>query len=125
MRLWRAIDDFFDYLKADVFRGNQESSSSSSRHNEKRNATDGSIEQKVLGARPDLIISKNMIEFAAAEQGPYSDEAGCGVKELGEGYLKFSKNLKDMLLKIGCHLNNDRKSIRTIRTVGFSCGFQW
>ncbi|KAG2227171.1 hypothetical protein INT45_003901 [Circinella minor] len=119
MRLWRAIDDSFDDLKADVFRSDQLSSSSSSRHNEERNAIDGSIKQKVLGAKPDLIISKNMIEFAAAEQG-YSDEAGCGVKELSERYLKLPKNLKDMLLKIGCHLDNDRKSIRAVRTVGFS-----
>ncbi|KAI7847294.1 hypothetical protein BDC45DRAFT_575995 [Circinella umbellata] len=60
MRLWRAIDDSFDDLKADVFRSDQLSSSSSSRHNEEQNATDGSIKQKVVGAKPDLIISKNM-----------------------------------------------------------------
>lgn len=60
-----------------------------------------------------------MVEFAIAEQG-YSDEAGCGAKELGERYLKLPKNLKDVLLNIGRHLDNDVKSIRSIRTVGFS-----
>ena len=60
-----------------------------------------------------------MVEFAVSEQG-YSDEAGCGAKELSELYLKLPKNVKDMLLNIGRHLDNDRKSIRSIRTIGFS-----
>ncbi|KAI7847299.1 hypothetical protein BDC45DRAFT_358386 [Circinella umbellata] len=81
----------------------------------------------IVGVKPDLIISKNMLEYGAAEHG-YEDEAGVGTKELTERYLKLPKTLKDMMLKIGQYLDNDRKALHThLRMVGLimdaPCGY--
>ena len=102
------------------YRSDQQAYASSARHNEHRSTSiDGSVMRKIVGAKPDLIISKNMLEYGASEHG-YEDEAGVGMKELTERYLKLPKTLKDMMLKIGQYIDNDRKALRSLRIIGFS-----
>ncbi|KAI9490707.1 hypothetical protein BDB00DRAFT_836427 [Zychaea mexicana] len=119
LRLWRAIDDCFDDLGVEVQRSDQQSAASSARHNEESCAADGSIKQKVHGVKPDLIIARNMLEFASAEH-DYLNEAGVGAKELVEKLVKLPKNMKDMMLSLAAEMGNDEAGIRSLRIVGFS-----
>ncbi|KAI7860141.1 hypothetical protein BDC45DRAFT_564145 [Circinella umbellata] len=119
MRVYRAIDLAFDDLWADVQRSDQLSSASSARMNKDRRALDGSLQRKILGTKPDMIITKNMVEYGLAEHG-YDDEAGVGSKELVERFIKLPKTMKDMLVRLASEISNEEYKIRQLKVVGFS-----
>ncbi|KAI7847387.1 hypothetical protein BDC45DRAFT_355726 [Circinella umbellata] len=95
----------------------QQTSSGSARANEDRLALDGSIKPKIQSVKPDLILTKEHLEFGAAEHG-FDDESGVGEKELNETYTKLPKTMKDLMMKLAASVDYDETTMRSLRVVG-------
>ncbi|KAI8141306.1 hypothetical protein BJV82DRAFT_182790 [Fennellomyces sp. T-0311] len=119
VRFWRNLDLCFDNLSIETKRGDQQSTATSARTNEERVGDDGSILPKIRVEKPDLILIKDGYEYGCSEAGS-EDNAGVGVKEAFERYIKLPKIMKDMLLRLQSKLDNDKELMPKLKIVGFS-----
>ncbi|KAG2219818.1 hypothetical protein INT45_001150 [Circinella minor] len=117
MLLWRSIDTSFQNIHVQTWRSDEQTCSGSARVNEDRLGSDGSIKAKISAVKPDLILTKDNLEYGSAEHG-FDDESGVGEKELHETYTKLPKTMKNMMMKLMAEVDYDEKAIRSLRVVG-------
>ncbi|KAI7858512.1 hypothetical protein BDC45DRAFT_310213 [Circinella umbellata] len=117
MLLWRSIDTSFQNIHVQTWRSDQQTCSGSARVDEDRSGSDGSIKANMSAVKPDLILTKDNLEYGSAEHG-FDDESGVEEKELHETYIKLPKTMKDMMMKLMAEVDYDEKAIRSLRVVG-------
>ena len=78
----------------------------------------GPVDMQQTSFRPDLILFRNGVEYGAAECGK-ADTAGIGKKEVIESQLHCPKVLKSMMNLAASKVENDEKTLRSIRIIGF------
>ena len=90
----------------------------SARLNRKRRISETGLEPKLAAWKPDLLLTKDEVEYGCSETGG-KEESGGGTKETVEKWLKLPKLLKDMFDLAAQKLDCDETLVRRLKVVGF------
>ncbi|KAI7854600.1 hypothetical protein BDC45DRAFT_507653 [Circinella umbellata] len=117
-RIWRLIDTVFDNTSVIATRNDKACVATAERLNAGRTISGNGANGWVTGWKPDLLLTKQEIEYGVAEHGGY-DEACAGRKELFEKWLKLPKLIKDMFCRAARKVNYEKEYMRELKIAGF------
>ncbi|KAI8376899.1 hypothetical protein BD560DRAFT_445418 [Blakeslea trispora] len=114
IRLWRMFDTCFDSIGVETRRGevgclatktNNQSSTPSTHHAQR-------------ATKPDLILTKDAIEFGSGENGRYTGSA-CNNKEENEKKIKNPKTMKNMMNMLVKKIKHKKHLVNELQVIGF------
>ncbi|KAI8387381.1 hypothetical protein BD560DRAFT_382294 [Blakeslea trispora] len=115
VRLWHFFDSCFDSLDIETRRG--EVGFLATKINNETTAV--SISQVQRATKPDLILTKDALEFGIGENGRFTGSA-CSNKESNEKMLKNPKTMKNMMNVLVKQIKNKKQLIRELQIIGFT-----
>ncbi|KAG2218581.1 hypothetical protein INT45_014170 [Circinella minor] len=118
VRLWSLFDKAFDNLHMETKRDHTSVSMNISQNEDRVVSGENSIPTKANSFRPDLIYSKDGLEYGTAECGKSEDATA--KKKIIETQLHISKIMKAMFHRLLEKCKNNKTLARKIQVVAFS-----
>ncbi|KAI7858204.1 hypothetical protein BDC45DRAFT_531963 [Circinella umbellata] len=118
VRIWSQLDKCFDNM-LDIKRDNSCLANLVRLNNERRVDGKTLISDQVKSSRPDLLLTKDNVEFRVGECGKI-DLGAIGKNEILETQLHLPKLMKDVFTRAVSKAGNDVEFARKFQVVGFS-----